>query len=243
VLATGVRSTPPLVPGIALPGVLDAATALELAHRHGLPPGRRTLVIGTPRGATVAGRLSALGCPVVDFLDVASVTRIEGRGGVSGVIAGHRRIACDAVVHAGPWRPDPTLPFQASADGELRLLGGNLPGHVRCAGACAGAPEPVSFGSARDRSALVCPCMDVTVDEILDQVLSGVTHVEELKRRTGCGMGTCQGVPCWDLLAAVVADATNSTVEAVGHPTYRPPRAALTFGQAAGLVDLTEVDP
>jgi bacterioferritin-associated ferredoxin len=243
VLATGLRSVPPLVPGAALPGVLDAAIALELAHSHGVAPGHRTVVIGTHRRNDVARRLEALGCTIVDALDVAAVSSIEGHHGVTGLAAHGRRIACDAVVHAGPWRPDPALPFQAGANGELRLMAAHLPAHVRLAGACAQAPEAVSFGAGLDRSALVCPCMDVTVDEILDQVAAGCTHVEELKRRTACGMGTCQGVPCWDLLGALVADATHGTLEGVGHPTYRPPRAALTFGQAAGLADLTEMEP
>ncbi|MFX0543333.1 (2Fe-2S)-binding protein [Roseovarius sp. S4756] len=243
ILATGQRSVPPLVSGAALPGVLDARTALHLAARHGVVPGRQVVVIGTPAGRKVADRLSALGCTIVDFIDVTQVDRIEGRASVSAVRVGGRRLACDAIVHAGPWRSDPSLPFQAGADGDLRLMAGALPDHVTLAGSCATPDEPISFGRALDRRALVCPCMDVTVDEILDMVDSGISHVEELKRRTTCGMGTCQGVPCWDYLAAVVAQATGRSVAQIGHPTHRPPRAALTIGQAAGLVDVTEVDP
>ena len=51
-------------------------------------------------------------------------------------------------------------------------------------------------------------------------------------------MGPCQGVPCWDLLAHVVAIATGRSAEEIGHPTYRPPGAALTLAQAAGLEGL-----
>jgi hypothetical protein len=54
-------SVPPLVPGAALPGVLDAATALGLSHRHGVAPGHRTVVIGTGRRAAVARRLGSGG--------------------------------------------------------------------------------------------------------------------------------------------------------------------------------------
>jgi bacterioferritin-associated ferredoxin len=243
VLATGARSTPPLVPGVTLPGVLSADIALALAAHHGVPPGNRTVVIGTAQGQWVFERLGALGCKMADFVDVADVSQISGRGAVEQIHLGGKSIACDAVVHAGPWRPDPALPFQAAADGELRLLGGDLPAHVRLTGTCAEAPEAVSLGQRLNPAALVCPCMDVTVGEIVALIDSGITHVEELKRRTGCGMGTCQGVPCWDLLAAVVAEATGRDVAQIGHPTYRPPRAALTFGQAAGLADITEVAP
>ncbi|MEI4262609.1 2Fe-2S iron-sulfur cluster-binding protein [Roseovarius sp. D0-M9] len=242
ILATGTRSVPPLVAGAALPGVLDARTALHLAARHGVSPGQRVLVIGTRSGQAIAENLSQLGCNIIDFIDVSDVERIEGHGSVSSVRTHGRKIACDAVVHAGPWRSDPSLGFQAGADGDLRLTAGALPDHISLTGACGEPNEAVSFSRALDRRALVCPCMDVTVDEILDLIKLGVTHIEELKRRSTCGMGTCQGVPCWDYLAAVIADATGKCPDDIGHPTYRPTRAALTIGQAAGLADITEVE-
>jgi bacterioferritin-associated ferredoxin len=89
--------------------------------------------------------------------------------------------------------------------------------------------------------------MDVSVGEIRDLVESGVTHVEELKRLTGCGMGPCQGFPCWDLLAAALAEITGEPAASFGHPSYRAPRGALSVAQAAGLADLvtpqTEPEP
>jgi bacterioferritin-associated ferredoxin len=80
--------------------------------------------------------------------------------------------------------------------------------------------------------------MDVGVGEIRDLVESGITHVEELKRLTGCGMGPCQGFPCWDLLAAALAEITGEAAISFGHPSFRPPRGALSIAQAAGLADL-----
>lgn len=245
VLATGARSTPPVVRGAALPGVLDAGLAMQLALDHGVAAGARVAVIGTSRRHDVTEQLETMGVHVVGSFDVAAVASIQGRGHVTGIETGDRSVPCDAVVHAGPWRPDPSLPFQASWSGELRLTAGEVPDNVRVAGWASEAPEPVSFG-ARDQPdahAFVCPCMDVTVEEVLTLVARGTVHVEEIKRLTGCGMGPCQGVPCWDLLAAVVGWATGKPTGTVGHPTYRPPRAALTFGQAAGLVDATEVAP
>ena len=82
--------------------------------------------------------------------------------------------------------------------------------------------------------------MDVTVPEIRRLVEAGTTHVEELKRLTGCGMGPCQGVPCWDLLAAALAALTGRQPDTFGHPSYRAPRGALTLAQAAGLADLVQ---
>jgi bacterioferritin-associated ferredoxin len=82
--------------------------------------------------------------------------------------------------------------------------------------------------------------MDVTVSEIRRLVSAGTTHVEELKRLSGCGMGPCQGVPCWDLLAAALAALTGRPSDSFGHPSYRAPRGTLTVAQAAGLAHLVQ---
>ena len=146
------------------------------------------------------------------------------------------------MIHAGPWRADPFLPFQACAGGALRLAAGALPAHIRLAGSAELPPEPVACARLDDR-AFVCPCMDVTVAEIRDLVSAGDAHVEVLKRLTGCGMGPCQGMPCWDNLAAALAHLTGQPAESFGHPSYRAPRAGLTLAQAAGLADLVAPEP
>jgi hypothetical protein len=84
--------------------------------------------------------------------------------------------------------------------------------------------------------------MDVEVAEIRALVAKGETHVEVLKRLTGCGMGPCQGTPCWDYLAAALGALTGTPPERHGHPSYRPPRGGITLGQAAGLADLVEAE-
>lgn len=237
VLATGRRSVPPLVAGADLPGVMDAATALTLAHTHGVAPGERVAVVGNGLEESLATRLEALGVAVVACLPATRLRRIMGWSGVSGIEA-DERTACDTLIHAGPWRTDRRLSFMAGADGDLRVLGWALPDNVRLAGSAAQEDEPVCHGHGLDRRALACPCMDVTVDELLDLIAGGEHHVEVLKRLTGCGMGPCQGVPCWDNLGHIVAQTTGRSLEEIGHPTYRPPGAGLTLAQAAGLQDL-----
>ncbi len=237
ILATGRRSVPPLVAGADLPGVMDAATALALAHRHGVAPGERVAVVGSGAEAMLAARLEALGVEIVACLPAERLERIAGWSAVSGIDAGGH-VACDCVVHAGPWRADRRLAFMAGADGDLRVLRGDLPAIVHLAGSAQEEDQPVCHGVSLDRRALACPCMDVTVDELLDLIAAGETHVEVLKRLTGCGMGPCQGIPCWDNLAHIVAHATGRSAEEVGHPTYRPPGAGLTLSQAAGLQGL-----
>jgi sarcosine oxidase subunit beta len=238
VLATGRRSTPPLVPGADLPGVLDLPTAVGLMRRCRLG---RVCLIGTGGLTPIAERLATLGADIVMATAATAVSAIQGQQQVRAVLLEDgRQFLCDAVVHAGPWRPDPVLPFQATASGEFRLAAAALPSHVECVGGAAGPAEPVVYGPRLDERALVCPCMDVTVAEIRRLVVAGTSHVEELKRLTGCGMGPCQGVPCWDLLAAALSALTGRQPDTFGHPSYRAPRGALTLGQAAGLAGLVQ---
>lgn len=241
VLATGRRSCPPLVPGADLPGVLDAHAALALAHDHGVEPGRLVACIGTDGVDLFAERLRALGVTVGPVVSAHDVTRILGRSKVVGIEVAGKRIGCDAIVHAGPWRPDPTLAFQAGAEGALRLMSKDLPALVTVVGD--GEAEPVAFGGRLDEDVLVCPCMDVTVAEVRALAEAGETHVEVIKRLTGCGMGVCQGFPCWDLLAAALAAITGAPAVSPDRPTYRPPTGALTLAQAAGLADAVDLEP
>ncbi len=237
VLATGRRSCPPLVPGNDLPGVLDAPTALKLATQ-GVDLGP-VVVVGSGDEARLAETLGRHGQQVVAVAPVAPLRRILGRREVRAVDIG-QRIACRTLVHAGPWIGDPNLAFQAAADGRLRLLAGALPPGVRLAGSAAEPDEAVHVGAlAALKGAAVCPCMDVMADEVLDLVASGMTHVEELKRQTSCGMGPCQGLPCWELLRALLAKASAGAL-GDDRPSHRPPRRALTVAQAAGLADLVE---
>jgi bacterioferritin-associated ferredoxin len=237
VLATGKRSCPPVVPGNDLPGVMDAATALRLAAR-GVDIGR-ALVVGTGRESAVAAQLEKAGVSIAAAAPLAVLERIVGRSHVRAADIG-RRVACEAVVHAGPWIGDPNLAFQACAQGELRLAAGPMPAHVRIVGSASAPDEPVHVCNLKDaRLASICPCMDVMGAEILDLLAGGITHVEEIKRQTGCGMGPCQGLPCWELLRALLGRATSGRLGA-DRPSHRPPRAALTVAQAAGLADLVE---
>lgn len=238
VLAAGRRSMPPLVPGNALPGVIEAALALRLAARMPAALGP-TVVVGTAAREAVARRLRLLGVAVVAVAPVAALSAIRGRGEVTGVVLG-RPLACRSVVHAGPWRGEGDLAFQAASAGELRLLAGTPPPSLQVVGAAAGPEEePIPFAGAAARAADVCPCMDVTAGEILDALAEGVVHVEELKRQTGCGMGPCQGFPCWELMAAILA-ATLGDAAAADRPSRRGPRRAITVAQAAGLAGIVE---
>lgn len=233
ILATGKRSMPPLVCGNTLPGVMDAQTGLSLAASSAKAMGR-VVVVGTGQRDLVTERLQALGVEIAASVAVADLRMIKGRTRVDGVDIG-RNVACDTVVHAGPWRSDPNLVFQSMSEGTLRLTAQALGEHVRITGSASEPDENIIWSG--DAHADVCPCMDVTAGEISDLVHAGVHHVEEIKRQTSAGMGPCQGFPCWELMNAVVA-ASGGT--ASDRPSHRPPRRAITVAQAAGLADLVE---
>jgi sarcosine oxidase subunit alpha len=238
VLAIGQRSVLPVLPGHDLPGVLDARLALSWAPGLGQSLGR-TVVVGTRGTDLVARALQARGVQVVAVSQADALRRVLGRKRVEAVDLRGDIQPCACLVHAGPWMTEPALPFQAGAVGSLRLAAGKLPGTVSIVGSASYSDEQVPLAPLASRSeSAVCPCMDVSVGELMAHLERGQTHVEVLKRSTSCGMGPCQGFPCWEHLRAVVKEATGH--EVVDRPTYRPPRAGLTVAQAAALDGLLE---
>lgn len=243
VLATGRRAMPLLVPGNHLPGVIDARAALRLALDHGVAPGRRIAVFAEDAcaAAELARRLAPSGACCVHAGARAGLRRILGWSRVTGVEVG-ARLRCDGVIFAGDARPDPGLPFQASAAGCVQLRPGEIPARVALAGSCAGPVAPLALPAVLDDAAYVCACMDVTVGELRHHVARGITDLEVLKRLTSCGMGPCQGFPCWETMAAVVAQLAPQAVQRVPRPSHRAPRRALTVAQAAGMEGLVAPD-
>jgi NAD(P)H-nitrite reductase large subunit len=242
-LAIGRRSIPPLVPGHDLPGVMDVPSACRFATTLGGEMGR-TVVVGTGDLKRVADALQKRGVTIMATRFSADIGRIKGRNHVRALeLRDGTKIDCDVIVHGGPWRTDPALGFQARAAGSLRLVSHEcLPKHVRYAGAAAHAEEPIAVSDLPSlRSASVCTCMDVTVGEILDAAAIDGGHPEVVKRRTSCGMGPCQGFPCWELMSAVL----SAQGYAIGsdRPSYRAPRRSITVDQAAGVDGLLELDP
>jgi NADPH-dependent 2,4-dienoyl-CoA reductase/sulfur reductase-like enzyme len=241
ILATGRRSLPPLVAGHDVPGVLEVHTAVRLASQVGRELGS-TVVVGDDTRQAAADTLTRLGVPVVAVEDIGGLERIEGKACVSAARIRGRNISCRTLVHAGPYSADPSLRFQATAGGTLRLLSdGTLPANVEVVGAAALPDEVPHVGELEClKGVAVCPCMDATVDEVLALIGDGELHVEVLKRATSCGMGPCQGFPCWELLRAVIRAKTHGRID-LDRPTHRPPRRGLTVEQAAGLDGLLEL--
>jgi len=74
--------------------------------------------------------------------------------------------------------------------------------------------EVIDFSSDNDKK-LICECENVTYGEIKYAVKNlHVTTLEDLRRRTRVGMGTCQGTYCIHKAAAALADALEDKSKA-----------------------------
>ncbi|MBV1837060.1 2Fe-2S iron-sulfur cluster-binding protein [Acetobacter estunensis] len=241
VLATGKSSMPPMVRNSHRPGVMDAHTALLLGHFHAIPVGKAIAVVGTGAETMVAQRLTYLGSSVAYCGNVSKLIRIHGHSQVTGIDIGNRRIRCDAVVHAGAWRSDPSLAFQAQAEGVLQVsdvMSADI--DISRVGFCQETDQDIHVPDKMDPALRICPCMDVTAGELTNLIDRKIRDPEILKRLTSCGMGPCQGFPCWESMLALLAKRTGQPMNSLVRPSHRPPRRALTVAQAAGLYDVVE---
>ncbi|MQT61471.1 hypothetical protein GHO41_29535, partial [Pseudomonas sp. FSL R10-0399] len=97
VLATGRRACPPVIPNMWLPGVMDARTALIMAHEQAVAPGARVVVVGNGDQTAHANRLRELGVNVVAVKAISELRRVLGRNAVSAALF-EQPVACDALV-------------------------------------------------------------------------------------------------------------------------------------------------
>jgi bacterioferritin-associated ferredoxin len=95
----------------------------------------------------------------------------------------------------------------------------------------------------------VCRCEEILLEEIVAAISEGAHTVDDIKRRTRAGMGTCQGIFCVPVIAALVAQATSVPIDRVAGITVRPPVRPVMLemlanlqGVAADQVELPESD-
>ena len=70
---------------------------------------------------------------------------------------------------------------------------------------------------------IICRCEDLTREKLMEYIGMGFRTVEEIKRISRAGMGSCQGKTCILLIAREIADYYQIPVEDVMIPTFRPP--------------------
>ncbi len=80
----------------------------------------------------------------------------------------------------------------------------------------------------------LCRCENLTLERLHKLLDEGVTSMQEIKRKTRCTMGNCQGKTCKQLIANEIARYTGREVEDIDIPINRLPIEPVTLGQIAG---------
>ena len=81
---------------------------------------------------------------------------------------------------------------------------------------------------------IVCPCEDISKDEVDAALDAGFSTIEEVKRCNGIATGPCQGKICLLPLQRIVAEATGKSISEVGTITHRPPLNPIPLGLLGG---------
>jgi glycine cleavage system aminomethyltransferase T len=205
VVATGAAELQPVCPGSELAGILTQRAAEEL-YAAGVD----------------LGRVVAVGEPPQSFPTVQAageLVRFEGiNGRVSAVVVasaeGEQIHPCDtAVVGLGLYPRD-----------ALARMGAGLP--VTLAGQAGTAPTI----PACPRAGVICPCSDVTMDQMEAVWDRGFREMELIKRATLAGTGTCQGAACTPYLRSFLQERGAELQPAF---TARPVARQLTMGEIA----------
>jgi sarcosine oxidase subunit beta len=82
---------------------------------------------------------------------------------------------------------------------------------------------------------VVCPCEDVTANDLREAVRLGYRDIESVKRYTGFGTGFCQGKSCLTHVAAYLKESGAASAEQLGPFTARPPFRPTEFAFYAGI--------
>ena len=87
--------------------------------------------------------------------------------------------------------------------------------------------------ACKDAEIIICRCEDVTRERILACIADGYETLDEIKRITRAGMGSCQGRTCQNLIATELSRAYNVPMEDILIPTFRPPVKPVSMGALA----------
>ena len=95
--------------------------------------------------------------------------------------------------------------------------------------------DPDSSETLDPAATMTCRCEEILLEEIVTAIAAGALSVDDIKRRTRAGMGTCQGLFCVPVIAAMVAQAKGVSIERVAPMTARPPVRPLSLESLADM--------
>lgn len=99
--------------------------------------------------------------------------------------------------------------------------------------------EIVPRGPIGEVQVLTCRCEEILATEIVAALVAGARTVDDVKRRTRAGMGSCQGIFCSPTIAAMVSEVTGAPIDQVAPMTARPPTRAVALEVLAAMNDET----
>ena len=83
----------------------------------------------------------------------------------------------------------------------------------------------------------ICRCKEITEEEIVSAIRRGARSIAAIKRRTGAGMGLCQGKSCGRLVARIISEKTGVPLSELDPMTCRPPIRPLPVSVLGVKVD------
>jgi NAD(P)H-nitrite reductase large subunit len=87
---------------------------------------------------------------------------------------------------------------------------------------------------ATETAVEICRCETVTRAAVEAAIAAGAMTVNDVKRRTRCGMGLCQGVYCVPQVAALLAERFGDPLVEIAPMTARAPVRPLPLEELAG---------
>jgi len=84
---------------------------------------------------------------------------------------------------------------------------------------------------------IICRCEDITREQILACIADGYETLDEIKRVTRAGMGSCQGRTCRNMIATELSRAQGVPMEEILMTTFRPPVKPISLGALADAYD------
>ena len=85
----------------------------------------------------------------------------------------------------------------------------------------------------KDANTIMCRCEDITRERVLCCIAEGYETLDEIKRVTRAGMGSCQGSTCRHLIANELSLAYGVPMEDMLMTTFRPPVKPINLGMLA----------
>jgi len=82
-------------------------------------------------------------------------------------------------------------------------------------------------------SSILCRCSDISESDIKQYIEAGLTSVDEIKRVTRLGMGSCQGRTCIPLVLREISKALNKPLSDLNPGTVRPMTKSMKLGAVA----------